>query len=132
MTDRLKCITPVDGSVYVERPRASDEAIGMALARAREAREGWSRTPIEERCALLEKAVDAFVAERSEIAEEISWQMGRPVAQSPGEIGGFEERARHMLAIAPETLADIAVEPKVAMSLSIIMFGYLFVTEFFS
>jgi acyl-CoA reductase-like NAD-dependent aldehyde dehydrogenase len=112
MTDHLKCITPVDGSVYVERPRASDGEIGEALARARSAREDWSRMPVAERCALLEKAVDAFVAERSGIAEEISWQMGRPVAQSPGEVGGFEERARHMLAIAPDTLADIAVEPK--------------------
>ncbi len=65
-----------------------------------------------ERCAILERAVDAFVAEKSAIAEEISWQMGRPVTQSPGEIGGFEERARHMLAIAPDALADVAVEPK--------------------
>ncbi len=112
MTDYLKCITPVDGSVYVERPLADGAEIEAALTRAREARQIWSRVPVAERCALLEKAVDAFVAQRSAIAEEISWQMGRPVAQCPGEIGGFEERARHMLAIAPDTLADIAVEPK--------------------
>jgi len=112
MTDYLKCISPVDGTVYVERPLADGDEIDKALARARDAREIWGRVPIEERCALLGKAVDAFVAEGPAIAEEISWQMGRPVAQSPGEIGGFEERARHMLAIAPEALGDIAVEPK--------------------
>jgi len=112
MTDYLKCITPVDGSVYVERPLADGAEIEAALTRAREARQTWSRVPVEERCALLGKAVDTFVAQRSAIAEEISWQMGRPVAQCAGEIGGFEERARHMLAIAPDTLADIAVEPK--------------------
>ena len=38
--------------------------------------------------------------------------MGRPLSQAPGEVAGFEERARHMIAIAPETLADVAVEPK--------------------
>jgi acyl-CoA reductase-like NAD-dependent aldehyde dehydrogenase len=112
MTDYLKCITPVDGSVYVERPLADDAAIARALDLAREAQTDWGRTPVEERCALLEKAVDAFVAEGPAIAEEITWQMGRPVSQTAGEIGGFEERARHMLAIAPDTLADIAVEPK--------------------
>jgi acyl-CoA reductase-like NAD-dependent aldehyde dehydrogenase len=112
MTDYLKCISPVDGSVYVERPLANDNDVAEALARARDARKSWGRVPVEERCALLGKAVDAFVAQGPAIAEEISWQMGRPVAQSPGEIGGFEERARHMLAIAPETLADVAVEPK--------------------
>lgn len=112
MTDTLKCITPVDDSVYVERPLATAAEIGSALIRAREAQQGWSSVPVEERCMLLEKAVDAFVAEGPAIAEEISWQMGRPVSQCPGEIGGFEERARHMLAIAPETLSDIAATPK--------------------
>jgi acyl-CoA reductase-like NAD-dependent aldehyde dehydrogenase len=112
MSDTLKCITPVDGSVYVERPLADNGAIDRALARAREAQEDWRRVPIEERCALLTKAVDAFVAEGDAIAEEISWQMGRPLSHCPGEVGGFEERARHMLAIAPEVLGDIAVEPK--------------------
>ena len=112
MTDNLKCISPVDGSVYVQRPLASGNDVDKALASAREARQSWGRMPVGERCALLEKAVDAFVAEKPAIAAEISWQMGRPVAQTPGEIGGFEERARHMLAIAPDALADVAVEPK--------------------
>jgi len=112
MNDVLKCITPVDGSVYAERPLADDSDIERALARARDAHADWSRTPVDERCTLLSKAVDAFVADRSAIAEEISWQMGRPIAQSPFEIGGFEERARHMLSIAADALADIQVEPK--------------------
>jgi acyl-CoA reductase-like NAD-dependent aldehyde dehydrogenase len=38
--------------------------------------------------------------------------MGRPVSQSPGEVRGFAERARHMIAIAPEALADIDPGPK--------------------
>ena len=112
MTETLKCITPVDGSVYVERPLASEAEIAEALARARAAQPAWRHTPLAERLALLSAAVDAFVANKAEIAEEIAWQMGRPVAQCPGEVAGFEERARHMTAIAPEALGDIAVEPK--------------------
>ena len=46
-------------------------------------------------------AVDAIVASGDEIAREITLQMGRPIAHSPGEVRGFEERARHMMAIAP-------------------------------
>ena len=112
MTDYLRCITPVDGSVYVERARAGDAEIESALVRARVARESWRRVPVQERCALLGKAVDAFVTEGAAIGEEITWQMGRPVSQTPGEIGGFEERARHMLSIAGEAIADIPAEPK--------------------
>ena len=112
MAETLKCITPVDGSVYVERPLAGEAEIAEALARARAAQAAWRHTPLAERQALLSAAVDAFVAKKTEIAEEIAWQMGRPVGQCPGEVAGFEERARHMTAIAPEALGDIAVEPK--------------------
>jgi acyl-CoA reductase-like NAD-dependent aldehyde dehydrogenase len=56
--------------------------------------------------------VDAFVAGREKIAQEITWQMGRPVRYSPSEVRGFEERARHMIAIAPQALADLDPGPK--------------------
>jgi acyl-CoA reductase-like NAD-dependent aldehyde dehydrogenase len=112
MTETLKCITPVDGSVYVERPLASEAEVAEALTAAQTTQAGWRRTPLSERQALMTAAVEAFVADKAEIAEEIAWQMGRPVSQCPFEVAGFEERARHMIAIAPSALADIAVEPK--------------------
>ena len=112
MSDSLKCVTPVDGSVYVERPLANDKEVAAALGRARAAQVAWKHVAVAERQTLLTKAADAFVAKGVEIAEEIAWQMGRPVAQCPGEVAGFEERARHMIAIAPQALDDIAVEPK--------------------
>ena len=96
----------------MERPLADADAVGAAVIAAHEAQAAWRDTPMETRQAALTKAVDAFVAQGSEIAEEITRQMGRPLSQSPGEIAGFEERARHMIAIAPEALADVAVEPK--------------------
>ncbi len=112
MSDSLKCITPIDGSIYLERPLADGEAVETALAAARPAQAVWAATPLADRLALLTKAVDAFVAEATAIAEEITWQMGRPVGQSPGEVAGFEERARHMIEIAPQSLADIDPGPK--------------------
>ena len=112
MTDMLKTITPIDGSVYVERPLASDAEIDAALERANKARVAWKATAIAERAALLTRAVDAFVSRKQEIATELTWQMGRPIAHSPFEVNGLEERARHMIAIAPEALADIDVGPK--------------------
>jgi acyl-CoA reductase-like NAD-dependent aldehyde dehydrogenase len=112
MANTATCVSPVDGKVYVERPLASEAEALATFARARAAQAGWRRVPLAERQKALSKAVDAFVAKGPQIAEEISWQMGRPVAQAPGEVRGFEERARHMIAIAPDALKDIAVEPK--------------------
>jgi acyl-CoA reductase-like NAD-dependent aldehyde dehydrogenase len=57
-------------------------------------------------------AVDAFVARKVESAAEITWQMGRPIRYTPGEVGGFEERARYMIEVAPQALADVEVGEK--------------------
>ncbi|MEM7209157.1 MAG: aldehyde dehydrogenase family protein [Pseudomonadota bacterium] len=108
----IKCISPVDGSVYAERETASSQAIQQALARAVTAQKHWRETPISERQALCSKAVDAFLAKGEKIAEELTWQMGRPISQSPGELGGFEERARHMISIADSALAPVEPEAK--------------------
>ncbi len=107
-----KTISPVDGRVYVERPYATDSQIQQALELARTAQAKWQQVPLSQRAAVLGKFIDAFVARKQPIAEEISWQMGRPLAQSPGEVRGFEERARHMVSIAADSLADIDAAPK--------------------
>lgn len=112
MSTLLQTISPVDGRVYVERPLADAQAIDAALAAALRSQPQWAATPIETRVALLNRAVDAFVGNSAAIAEEIAWQMGRPIAHAPGEIRGFEERARYMLSIAASALAPIDPGPK--------------------
>lgn len=112
MAGKLKTISPVDGRVYVERPYAADRDVAVALRQARRAHEVWRAVPLAERAEVLGRAVDAVVAAKQEIAEEITWQMGRPIRYSPGEVGGFEERARHMIAIAADALKDVAVGAK--------------------
>src|SRR3954451_2541862 len=107
-----RTITPVDGSVYAERRLATSEEVAGALERARKAQAGWRRRAVEERAASMSAFVDAFVARRDEIAAEITWQMGRPIRYTPGEVRGFEERARHMIAVAPQALADLDAGPK--------------------
>ena len=86
---------------------ASEAEIARVLARARAAQARWREVPLAERARLCTRFVDAFVAQRDAIAREITLQMGRPIAHSPGELRGFEERARAMIALAPEALADV-------------------------
>ena len=112
MTATLRTISPVDGRVYVERPYATETGIAEALARAVRAQAAWKEVAVAERAALCSRAVDALVADTTAIAEEITWQMGRPIRSAPGEVRGLEERARHMIAIAPEALADVRCAPR--------------------
>ncbi len=107
MSETLKTISPVDGRIYIERPLATALDIDRALDTARAAQRAWASSPLAARCEILGRAVDAFVAKASDIAAEITWQMGRPMRHTPGEVRGFEERARYMLNVAPEALAPV-------------------------
>jgi acyl-CoA reductase-like NAD-dependent aldehyde dehydrogenase len=108
----LRCVSPVDGSVYVERALASEREIAACLERARAVQARWRRLPVRERASGCSRLVDAFVARGADIASEITWQMGRPARHSPNEVRGFEERARHMIAIAEEALAPVICAAK--------------------
>jgi len=107
MIDTLKTISPIDGRIYVERPLETGAGIDRALDAAARAQRAWGSLPLAARCAVLKEAVDTFVSKASDIALELTWQMGRPIRHSPGEVRGFEERARYMLQLAPEALAPI-------------------------
>ncbi len=112
MPSILQCVSPVDGHIYVERPLASAAEIETALAEAATAQRDWKATPLTERQALLTRAVDAFVAHAPEIAAELTWMMGRPIAYTPGEVRGFEDRARTMIALSTDALAPFDPGPK--------------------
>lgn len=111
MTQEIITISPIDGSVVVRRPCATHEEIRAALTRAKQAQSAWRKVPLAERSALVSKAVDAMVADKDAIAEQLTRQMGRPIRYTPGEINGFETRARHMISIASESLADVVPAP---------------------
>lgn len=108
MTKTLKCISPIDGSVYAERPVLSLEAAQSAAARARDAQKSWAGRPLQDRIDLVNAGVAAVGAMNDEIVPELAYMMGRPTRYG-GEFGGFSERAGHMAAIAADSLADIKV-----------------------
>lgn len=103
----LQCISPVDGSVYVERELADPVTITQSIELSRSAQKQWRQTSIDERARICEAAVQYFEEKQTQIAEEIAWQMGRPIAFAGAEVNGLAERARHMIASAEQSLADI-------------------------
>ncbi len=109
---KLQCLSPIDGSCYVERAWATDAEVQVALDKAERAQRSWRATPLAERVVLGRHAVAAFAAREAQLAEELSWMMGRPIRYAAGEIRGFVERASHMLDIAEQALADIHLPEK--------------------
>lgn len=112
MTTHQKTISPVDGAVYVERELAGHAELERTLAAAAEAQRAWRAEPLEARATLLSELVDRVEADADRIADELTWQMGRPRAQTPGEVRGFAERARTMIALGLTQLRDLALPDK--------------------
>ncbi|KTD74681.1 aldehyde dehydrogenase family protein [Legionella waltersii] len=112
MTKTLKTYSPIDNSLYVERPYASQEDIDKALETAKLAKRLWAKSSLDERKEYCLSAVDTIVANKEAIAKEIAWQMGRPIRYAQGEVNGFEERARYMIQQASTSLAPVELEDK--------------------
>ncbi|PHP65197.1 aldehyde dehydrogenase [Zhengella mangrovi] len=109
MTQTAKCISPVDGSVYAERPLLDAAAAGALVARARAAQKEWARRPLDERIALVAAGIERLNAMVDEVVPELAWMMGRPVRYG-GEFGGVNERAGYMASIAGKALAPLISE----------------------
>ena len=102
-----KTITPIDNSVYLERPLASENEINEILNNSKKSFIEWKNTSIDERIIVINKFIDNLLALKEEISKEICWQIGRPISQCGNELRGFEERSRHMVNIAKTSLENI-------------------------
>ncbi len=105
----IQCISPIDGSVFAERPALSLEAATEAVGRARKAQKAWARRPLEERVQLVLKGVARLNEMADEVVPELAHMMGRPVRYG-GEYRGFNERSNYVASIAADALAPLVVE----------------------
>ena len=111
MNNTFETISPINNSVYVERSYTNDR-IDNTIEKSCIAQLDWANLNIKERVELLKNFVDDFLTRESEIVEEITWQIGRPIKQVPGELKGFKERADYMLSIAETKLSPLKFDAK--------------------
>jgi acyl-CoA reductase-like NAD-dependent aldehyde dehydrogenase len=109
MIETIRCVSPVDGRVYAERPAMTPDAARQAVEAAQAAQRDWAARPLQERVTRVMAGIEALAAMNDIVVRELAWQMGRPVRYG-GEIGGVRERAAHMSAIAEATLAPKVIE----------------------
>ena len=107
----FKTITPIDNTVYLEREYDSAK-IEDAISNSVIAQKEWASLEVNERVELLKKFVSDFLSRETQISEEITWQIGRPISQVLNELKGFKERADYMLSVAEKKLSTINLPRK--------------------
>ena len=106
----FQTISPINDSVFVERPYAEDAMIEAVLSKAEKAKKGWKASSIKERARACHAVIDYFLNNAEDMATELTWQMGRPLKYTPFEItNGFKERAEYMIGIAEGALENIDI-----------------------
>ncbi|MEM1111653.1 MAG: aldehyde dehydrogenase family protein [Pseudomonadota bacterium] len=103
----FEVISPVDGRVYATRDYASAGQIDEALRLANAARIPWRQTPLAERARIVVDFVEQMGARADDLAEALSWQMGRPRAQAD-ETPRLIESTRYAAEQAAAVLAEEA------------------------
>ena len=102
----IVCISPIDQKELVRRSSATAREIEHTLHNSRHAQKIWAQVPLKERLEKISAFVDAMLAMNQDVVPEIAQQMGRPIRWG-GEFKPFEQRARHMIEIAPKALASL-------------------------
>ncbi|NVJ03897.1 aldehyde dehydrogenase family protein [Myxococcus sp. AM001] len=103
---------PFTGDVAASVEPTSPAKLDTVLERARAASRALRAMSVAERVKLVLRACEAMEKNTEAIARDITRQMGKPLSQARGEVGGMAGRLRHMAAIAEESLADLVLPPK--------------------
>ena len=105
----IKCISPIDGSVYAERPVLSPDAAKAAVARAKVAQVAWAALPLTARRDTVLAGIAGLNGMKDRVVADLAWSMGRPTKWG-GEFSGVNERATYMASIAESALAPLVTE----------------------
>lgn len=110
--ETISTISPATNKVILERPGTSIEEATRTAKVAEKAFQSWRHTSLSQRKVIVDKAL-ALVQERKvKLGEELTMQMGRPIAYSVKEIETMQKRATYLLRTAEEALADLPGIPE--------------------
>lgn len=103
------CLSPVDGTVFASRPTLTKSDALDRIALSQSVSSEWANRTLDERRALVTKAVHILATQQTEAAVEMAMMMGRPTHQF-FEFAGCIERATYMASIAEKALEPIVIE----------------------
>lgn len=85
--ETFEVLNPADPrDVIATFPASAAEDVQAAVSAARQAQPAWAATPAPERARVLERAVTLLEARADALAHALTWEEGKPLAESQVEI----------------------------------------------
>ena len=112
MANHIRTICPSTHEVIFDRPGTTlEEATKIATA-SKQAFDTYRKLPLDDKKAIVNRALDIIDSRIVELAKELTTQMGRPIRYCAGEIKTMRLRAEYLIDIAEESLADLPGRPE--------------------
>jgi acyl-CoA reductase-like NAD-dependent aldehyde dehydrogenase len=101
---KLKVTNPADGSLVATLAADDAKAVRAKYERARAAQPRWAPVPLRRKLEAIAKFRELVVAETEKLAQVLTSEVGKPIAQSRNELKGVLPRIDFFLAETARTL----------------------------
>ncbi|KUM38307.1 NAD-dependent succinate-semialdehyde dehydrogenase [Arthrobacter sp. EPSL27] len=107
-----KTVNPATGETLKEFPLATAAEVEHALAASKAAFDDWQAAPVEARTKVIARVAELYRERRDELARLIATEMGKPLAQSRGEVGLVADIYDYYAEEGPAFLKDEVLDVK--------------------
>ena len=105
-TEIITTISPSTNEPVLTRRGLSDSEVALLPVSSAQAFNAFRITSLEERQAIVGRALKLILHKRDVLARELTQQMGRPIAYAAKEITTAVARGEYMLKISNDALKD--------------------------
>ncbi|CAG8007231.1 unnamed protein product [Penicillium salamii] len=113
MTDIISTLSPSTNEVILTRNGITIPQVQRIGQAATKAFSAFRAMPFGERKAIVTKALELIQERKAQLGEELTFQMGRPIAYGIKEIETMQKRATYLLGISEESLKPLPGQPEV-------------------
>jgi succinate-semialdehyde dehydrogenase/glutarate-semialdehyde dehydrogenase len=92
--EEIEVVNPATEETVASVPAGSAADVELAVATAKRALPGWSATDVEQRAAILGKAADLIHENAKALAQTLTSEQGKPVAEAIGEVNHLAHGVR--------------------------------------
>src|SRR3954463_6345198 len=92
--EEIEVVNPATEETVASVPAASADDVELAVATAKRAFAEWSRTDVEHRAGILAKAAELIHANAKALAQTLTAEQGKPVAEAIGEVNHLAHGVR--------------------------------------
>ncbi|KAI2638230.1 aldehyde dehydrogenase [Xylaria nigripes] len=104
--ETITTISPTTNQPILSRTGVSASDLETIPKVAAEAFKTWRQTSLTDRTIIVKKAMDLLEKQKDQLAEELTVQMGRPIAYTGVEISTALKRVNYLIKVSEDALKD--------------------------